>query len=86
MKSKAVNIPFKFNENVMVMINYLIIIIIIIIIIITIIILYENNQKLINSFLDKEVSEIFSPTENASKSNSDGQTKPKHQQYTNNNN
>ena len=44
-KSKAVNVPFKFNENVMVMINYLIIIIII-----TIIILYENNQKLINSF------------------------------------
>ena len=83
MKSKAVNVPFKFNENVMVMINYLIIIIIIII---TIIILYENNQKLINSFLDKEVSEIFSPIENASKSNSDGQTKPKHQQYTNNNN
>ena len=80
-KSQAVNVPFKFNENVMVMINY-----IIIIIIITIIILYENNKKLINSFLDKEVSEIFSPIENASKSNSDGKTKPKHQQYTNNNN
>lgn len=64
-KSKAVNVPFKFNENVMVMINYIITII-----------LYENNQKLINSFFDKEVSEIFSPTENASKSNSDGKTKP----------
>ena len=37
-KSKAVNAPFKFNENVMVMINY-------IIIIITIIILYKNNQN-----------------------------------------
>ena len=73
-KSKAVNVPFKFNENVMVMINYIIIIIIIIIIIT--IILYENNQKLINSFFDKEVSEIFSPIENASKSNSDGKTKP----------
>ena len=69
-KSKAVNVPFKFNENVMVMINYIIIIIIITII------LYENNQKLINSFFDKEVSEIFSPIENASKSNSDGKTKP----------
>ena len=72
-KSKAVNVPFKFNENVMVMINYIIIIIIIIIITI---ILYENNQKLINSFFDKEVSEIFSPIENASKSNSDGKTTP----------
>ena len=78
-KSKAVNVPFKFNENVMVMINY-------ITIIITIIILYENNQKLINSFFDKEVSEIFSPIENASKSNSDGKTKPKHKQHDNNNN
>ena len=37
-KSKAVNAPFKFNENVMFMTNY-------IIVIITIIILYENNQK-----------------------------------------
>ena len=51
------------------MINYIIIIIITII-------LYENSQKLINSFFDKEVSEIFSPIENASKSNSDGKTKP----------
>lgn len=78
-KSKAVNAPFKFNENVMFMTNY-------IIVIITIIILYENNQKQINSFFDKEVSEIFSPIENASKSNSDGKTKPKHKQSNNNNN
>ena len=75
-KSKAVNAPFKFNENVMVMINY-------ITIIITIIILYKNNQKLINSFFEKEVSEVFSPIEDASKSNSNDKTKPKHKQNKN---
>ena len=76
-KSKALNAPFKFNENVMVMINY-------ITIIITIIILYKNNQTLINSFFEKEVPEVFSPIEDASKSNSNDKTKPKHEQNNNN--
>lgn len=51
--------------------------------IITIIILYKNNQKLINSFFEKEVSEVFSPIEDASKSNSNDKTKPKHKQNNN---
>ena len=58
------------------MINYMIIIIIITI-------LYGNNQKLTNSFFEKEVSEVYSPIEDASKSNSNKKTKPKHKQNNN---
>ena len=75
-KSKAVNAPFEFNKNVMVMINY-------VTIIMTIIIRYKSNRKLINSFFEKEVSEVFSPIEDASKSNSNDITKPKNNQNNN---
>ena len=36
-----------------------------------------------HSFFEKEVSEVYSPIEDASKSNSNEKTKPKHKQNNN---